>query len=121
MVPVGGWDDCGVFTTVAAKVMVCPLVAGFALDANVVVVVVVAGWITSFNTALVDDAELGVAPYTAVIVCVPIGSVEMDSVDISPEVRVPAPSTVVPSRKRTCPDGIPCAPWTVAVKVMFCP
>lgn len=43
IVSVGGSGDCGVFITLAVKVMVCPLTAGFALDASVVVVVAWAG------------------------------------------------------------------------------
>ena len=38
-----GCGACGVFATLAVKVMVCPLVAGFALDVSVVVVVASGG------------------------------------------------------------------------------
>lgn len=55
------------------------------------------------------------------IVCVPVDRVEMDSVAVPSEVSVPVPSTLVPSRKRADPEGVPCAPCTTAVKVTFCP
>ena len=42
-VPVGCWGDWSDFTTLAVKVMVCPLAAGFGLDVSVVVVVACAG------------------------------------------------------------------------------
>ena len=119
--PVGCWGDCSVFTTLAVNVTVCPLVVGFALDASVVAVVACAGWITWFSTVLVDEAEFGVAPYAAVIAWVPTDSVETDSVAAPLEVSVVVPKMFFPSKKRTDPEGTPCAPCTVAVKVTFCP
>ena len=106
-IPPIGCCDCGVFTTLAMKVMVCPLVAGFVLDVSVVVVVACAGWITSISAVLVEEAEFALAPYAAVIVCVPVDRVEMDSVAVPAEVNVPVPRTFALSRKRTTPEGIP--------------
>jgi hypothetical protein len=117
--PVGG---CGVFTTVAVKVTACPLAAGFVLEDSVVADAAGGvGWITSVSVALVDEAESGVAPYVAVIACVPTERVERESVAAPLEVSVPIPRFLVPSRKFTDPEGVPCAPCTLAVKVMFCP
>ena len=61
------------------------------------------------------------ASYAAVIACVPVDRVEMDSLAVPDEVSDSVPMMFVPSRKRTWPEGVPCAPCTVAVKVMFCP
>ena len=53
--------------------------------------------------------------------CVPVDRVDMDSVAVPFEVSVPVPRMFVLSRKRTCPEGVSCAPCTVAVKVTFWP
>jgi hypothetical protein len=103
------------------KVTFCPLAAGFGVENSIVVVVASAGWITSLSEGLVEEAEFGVAPYAAVIAWVPTASVETESVAAPPEVSATVPSTFVPSRKRTDPEGVPCAPCTVAVKVMVWP
>ena len=60
-IPIGGWDDCDVFVTLAVRVRFCPLIDRLVLENNVVVVVAGGGWIVSVSAGLVEEAELAVA------------------------------------------------------------
>ena len=71
----------------------------------------------------VEAAKFVSPPYCAVMLWLPVASALVAYVAV-PEVRVPVPSLVAPSRKLTVPVGaalLPVPPATVAVKVTLAP
>jgi hypothetical protein len=109
-VPVGVPPDD---VTVAVKVTDWPDVDGLMELANAVEVLALTTWLTAPDVLV---ARFVVPPYEAVIECVPTDRVDVDRV-ATPELSVPVPIELAPSRKVTVPVGVPAADVTVAVNV----
>src|SRR5574338_1098010 len=103
--------------TVAVNDTDWPESDGFAFDDMVVVVpplltvCVIAG--------LVLGSKLESPEYTAVMLCVPVASVDVN--EATPLASVPEPILLRPSRNVTVPVGVPPDPVTVAVNVTVWP
>ena len=108
-----------VVLTVAVKVTDWLKVDG--LRDEVTAVVVASLFTTWLNAVELLVAKVASPPYTAVIECDPMASVEIVKVAL-PAVSVPVPIAVTPSLNVTVPVGVPVAVvLTVAVKVTDCP
>jgi hypothetical protein len=109
--------------TVAVKVTVCPLFAGFNEEATVAVVL--APLTTWFSADEVDAPKFPVAAYTTVMGSVPAGSAAVLNVAVLltplPGVSVALPREVAPFINVTDPVGAALPLETVAVKVTVCP
>jgi hypothetical protein len=105
--------------TVAVKVTLWPCAEGLGEDASVVVLDAV---LTVCDTAVeVLTANLASPEYLAVIECEPMESVAVWNV-AWPELRVPLPICVLPSKNSTVPVIVPAELLpTVAVNVTDCP
>ena len=116
-VPVGVKEPAG--TTVAVKVMLCPLTEGLLLEVSGVLVTACTFCVNA------DEAlpRFTVSPLnTALMECEPFVRLLITRTACNEPSRVPAPSTVVPSRNVTVPLGDPVPDVeTVAVKVTEVP
>ena len=102
--------------TVAVKVTESPNVDGFLPDPTPVVVV--SGLTTCARVLELLPSSLMSPPYTAEMLCEPPLNNDVVSVAV-PELSVPVPRLVTPSKKVTVPVAVDGA--TVAVKVMESP
>jgi hypothetical protein len=99
--------------TVAVNVTDWPTCDGLMEDVSAVALVPRTTWEVALD---VLDAKFASPAYFAVIECVPAVSVDVANV-ATPELRVPDPRVVAPSRNVTVPVGVPPVPVTVAVNV----
>jgi len=99
--------------TVAVNVTDWPTSDGFTEEASAVVLAPRTAWEIALEVLV---AKFASPAYFAVIECVPAVSVDVANV-ATPELRVPDPRVVAPSRNVTVPVGVPPVTVTVAVNV----